>query len=140
MNAMASDSAYERARAYVADLVPDCTWTDGYVCVAPAPDRFLDREATARMVPGSILRAWDTCYLDFLAIEDLTEAQKDLRHYRIGFTEDDEHYIVRFSGLLLPYIDAEGKPDGVVNAVFGRSVQYRVSKQDLVIRQRLYLP
>jgi hypothetical protein len=140
MNAMASDSAYERARAYVADLVPDCTWTDGYVCVAPVQDDFLDREATARMVPGSILRAWDVCYRDFLAIDDLTEAQKDLRHYRIGFTEDDEHYIVLFSGLLLPYIDADGKPDGVVNAVFGRSVQYRVSKQDLVIRQRLYLP
>jgi hypothetical protein len=108
--------------------------------VAPVQDRFLDREAPARMVPGSILRAWDACYRDFLAIEDPTEAQKDLRHYRIGFTEDDEHYIVLFSGLLLPYIDQEGKPDGVVNAVFGRSVQYWVSKQDIVIRQRLYLP
>jgi hypothetical protein len=140
MNVMASDTLYERARAYVAELAPECTWTDGYACVAPAQDDFLDRDAPSRMVPGAFLRAWEACYRDFLAIADLTEAQKDLRHYRVGFTEDDDHYIVLFSGLLLPHIGPGGKPDGVINAVFGRSVQYWVSKHDLTIRQRQYLP
>lgn len=123
---------------YVRGLDDRCTYTDGYACAEP-PAPLASRAQLERMVPAVYLRAWAVAYDDFRNLADLTPEQKDLKHYRIGFSEDGDQYVVLFRGLLLPEI-VDGRPRGVLRAVFGRSTEYWIDKGTLKISKRLYHP
>ena len=129
----------QRSKDYVRGLSLDCTLTDGYECAKIEEDQFLRPESWRKMIPALYLPAWQACYEDFLQIPELTEEQRDLRHYKVGFTENERTYIILLQGLQLPYVDENGQRKGVVGAVFGRSVKYWVDKRTLRIVQRLFL-
>ncbi len=135
---MAQTGSLQDSIEYVRRLDSDCTLTDGYVCAEVDADEFVSAESLRRLVPGVYLQAWAACYQDFLRIPELSDEQKALHHYRIGFSEDAAHYIVLFNGLLLPRLE-DGKPAGVLMAVFGRSARYWVDKASLRIVRREFL-
>lgn len=133
------DDALQRSLDYVRDLTKDCTLTDGYECKEVAEDDFLRPGSWEKMIPARYLAAWEVCHQDFRQLSELTEEQRELRHYKVGFTENDTAYVILLQGLQLPYIDENGKRNGIVSAVFGRSVKYWVDKQSLTIAQRKFL-
>ena len=104
-----------------------------YACAEP-PARWRAAQIE-RMVPAYTCAPGRSH--DFRHIADLTSEQKDLKHYRIGFSEDGDQYVVLFRGLLLPEI-VDGRPRGVLRAVFGRSTQYWIDKGTLKITRRAY--
>ena len=128
----------QRSIDYVAQMEIDCTLTDGYVCAEVEEDDFMRPESWQRMIPAAYMRAWQVAYEDHQQIADLTQEQKDLKHYKLGFTENETQYIVVLLGLALPYIDEQGKPNGIVNAVFGRSTKYWIDKKSNEIVKRLF--
>lgn len=123
---------------YVAGLESDCILDHGYRCAETAEDDFLNTEALQRMVPAVYMPAWQVCYEDFLAISDLGAAQKELKHYKIGFTHNDDEIIVLLQALLLPEM-VDGAPQGVIRATFGRSTKYWVDRKSLAINKRLFM-
>lgn len=123
---------------YVRNMQADCVLDHGYQCRQAEEDDFLSLDADRSMVPGPYLKAWHICYGDFQAIAELTDEQKELRHYKIGFSENEAHFIVLFQGLLLPQI-VDGNPVGTIRATFGLSTKYWVDKSTLEISQRLFL-
>jgi hypothetical protein len=135
---MASNEEIERAAVYVSQLPGDCSYSDGYACKAATEDDFLHREPGRLLLPGPYLTAWEACYRDFLSAPELSVEQKKLKHYEIGFTENEGEIVVLFRALLLPRLE-NGKPHGVLRATLGRSVKYRVDRRTLVIRERLFL-
>ena len=128
----------QRSIDYVNQLDLDCTVTDGYVCAEVEEDSFMRPESWQKMIPAIYMQAWQAAYEDFRQIPDLTQEQKDLKHYKLGFTENDTQYIIVLLGLALPYIDEQGKPNGIVNAVFGRSTKYWIDKKSNEIVKRLF--
>ena len=132
------DDSLERSREFVRNLELDCTLTDGYQCAEVTEDDFLNPDSWKKMVPAPYLAAWQSCYDDFRRIPDLSAEQKELRHYKVGFTENQTAYIVLFQGLQLPFVDEEGQPTGIAGAVFGRSVKYWVDKKTLKIIKRMF--
>ena len=134
-----STDSEQRSRDYVSNLADDCVRTDGYACVETEESDFLSVVAERAMLPGHYLEAWSRSYADFQALEELDAEQKHLKHYRIGFTEDDAHYIVLFRGLLLPRIDAEGNVDGVLRVSIGMTTKYWVDKKTFAIAKRVFL-
>ncbi len=123
---------------YVRSMQADCTLDHGYRCRDIEENNFLGIDADQSLVPGPYLAAWQVCYEDFRNLPDLTEEQKELKHYKIGFTESQTHFIVLFQGLLLPQL-IDGKPEGTIRATFGLSTKYRVEKSTLTISERLFL-
>ena len=123
---------------YVRNMQVECTLDHGYRCIEVQEDDFLGVDADRNMVPGPYLKAWNVCYEDFQSIPELTPEQKELWHYKIGFTENETHFIVLFQGLLLPEI-VDGKPAGTIRATFGLSTKYWVDKNTLRISKRLFL-
>ncbi len=134
----AEQASVQRARDWVAHQDFQCTLGDGYRCLEVA-EKADTRPSAGVVIPAVYLPIWALCYRDFQAIEDLTSAQKELRHYRISFQETAEYYVVEFRGLLLPAVDPNGQISGVLPAVFGRSVRYLVDKSRLQISKRLYM-
>lgn len=132
------EDSLQRSLDYVRGLDSDCILTDGYVCANIEEDSFMQPESWQRMIPAVYMQAWQIAYEDFTRIADLSEAQKDLKHYKIGFTENDSQYIVVLLGLAVPYIDEQGKPNGIVSAVFGRSTKYWIDKRSKDIVKRLF--
>ena len=105
---------------YVTNLQVNCVFDHGYRCVETEEDDFLSPHSDQNMVPGPFLNAWQACYEDFKKIPDLTDEQKELKHYKIGITQNDSHFVVLFQGLLLPEI-VDGRPAGTIRSVFGLS-------------------
>lgn len=132
------EDSLQRSIDYVNRLDLDCTLTDGYVCAGVEEDSFMQPASWQRMIPAIYMQAWQVAYEDFRQISDLTEEQKDLKHYKLGFTENDTQYIVVLLGLALPYIDEQGKPNGIVSAVYGRSTKYWIDKKSNEIVKRLF--
>ena len=99
---------------------------------------FLDAASLEQLVPGPYLAAWQVSYLDFQSIPDLTDAQKNLIHYKFGFTHNTDDYIILYQALLLPEM-INGKPTGTIRATFGQSAKYWVDRKSLTIRKRLFL-
>lgn len=127
-----SEQLVQRARTYVEALDGGCTYGDGYVCAGD------DEIGGTTSVTGPYLDAWKVCHEDFLAIEDLNAQQKDLRHYRVEFAENEAMFVISLNGLLLPYMGDSGKPEGVIQAVYGRTTRYWVDKATLGITKRLF--
>ncbi|HEC13386.1 MAG TPA: hypothetical protein ENI80_09100 [Acidiferrobacteraceae bacterium] len=135
--AMAEQKSVTMSKEFVSHLGQDCTLTDGYVCLNPEEDDFLRPSDNRKLVPGPYLQAWPVAYKDFLGIEELNDSQKQLKHYRIGFTEDANHYIIHFGGLMLPHI-VDGKPTGVMGVTYGLSMKYWIDKKSLKVKKRLF--
>lgn len=138
MDIISDREAMDRSLDFVRQVDLRCTLTDGYQCADIEEDKFLTPQSWQRLQPGIYLAVWPVVYEDFLSLADLSAEQKDLRHYKIGFTEDEDHYIVAILGLALPLIDQQGNPVGVSNVVFGRSVKYWVDKRSRQIVKKLF--
>ena len=123
---------------YITGLEKDCILDHGYRCVESAEDDFLSAAAHQRMIPAAYLEAWQVCYEDFLSIPDLSDEQKALKHYKVGFTHNESEYVVLFQALLLPEI-VDGEPKGIIRSTFGRSMKYRIDRDTLAINERLYM-
>lgn len=128
----------QKSIEYVRNLQTECALDHGYRCVEIEEDDFLSLSSDQNMVPGLFLRAWQICYEDFKAIPDLTDEQKELKHYKIGFTQNDTHFIILLQGLLLPEM-VDGEPVGTIRSVFGLSTKYWVDKSTFQISERLFL-
>lgn len=120
--------ASDENKVYVEGLPDDCTYDDGYLCVEPGEDDFLSRESEAQLVPAVYVNAFATALAHFKGLEMLTDAQKKLMHYKIGFTEDNAHYIVLFRALLMPNI-VDGKATGFATASFGMTTKIWIDKK-----------
>ncbi len=127
----------QRAIEYVNSHSQQCTLGDGYRC-APVTESqlLLNPQAT---VPALYLQAWPAAYADFKRLAELSEEQKDLRHYTIGFAEQGDRYLVVFNALLLPEIDPAGMATGrLLRSTLGRSMRYEIDQQSLKIISRKF--
>jgi hypothetical protein len=135
---MASDTDVERSRAYVRSLSDQCAYDDGYRCRPGEPPVFEGWEADQRLLPGRYLAAWQISYEDFRQLEDLTAEQKDLKHYRIGFGEENDAIVVLYRALLMPRIE-QGQPTEIMRVTFGQSIKYWVNIETGTVVKRLLL-
>lgn len=127
-----------KSMEYVRSLDANCTLDHGYRCVQPEEDDFLGADTDQKLIFGPYLQAWMASYEDFKQITEMTDEQKELKHYKVGFTESDTDYIVLIMGLLLPEI-VEGQPVGLTRSTFGLSTKYWIDKKTLKISKRLFL-
>lgn len=123
---------------YINGLDVNCVYDHGYQCIDVTEDDFLTQRENREWIPGPYLQAWAVCYEDFLKLQELDDQQKQLKHYKLGFTENESEYIVLFQGLLLPQVE-DGKVIGLLRSTFGLSTKYWVDKKTLTINQRLFL-
>ncbi len=128
----------KQSMEYVAGLDDSCVFDDGYRCIKVSEDDFLKRNPERVLTPGPYLKAWSVSYRDFLKIPDMTDEQKQLKHYKIGFTENETQYIILYQGLLLPLLE-NGKVAGTMRATFGLTTKYWIDKKTLEIDKRLFL-
>ena len=129
----------ERYRAGVEHAIDadGCGFDHGYECLDKPQDDFIGRKSDQEMIPGNYLKAWQVAVSDFLALEELDSGQKDLKHYKFGFTESAEHYIVHFQALLLPELD-QGKVIGTIRATYGLTMRYWINKSNMAVEKRLF--
>jgi hypothetical protein len=114
-----------------------CALVDGYQCGSQIEDDFVSAAAQSGMVSGNLLKAWLVAVEDFQSQSDQTMEQTRLKHYKIGFTENSDHYVVLFQGLLLPLVD-QGKVVGLSRLTLGRTTRYWISKDTFEIDKRLF--
>ena len=123
---------------YVKTIVPACTLSDGYQCLDVEEDDFLSRESLDQLTPGQYLLAFKVAYEAFSELPELTIEQRHLKHYRIGFTESADSYIILFMPLLLPQNVENNKPVGYGTATFGKTVKFWVDKQSNQVTKHLF--
>ena len=109
-----------------------CAMDHGYRCKPAENDDFLSSESQAKMVSGNFLKAWESSWQHFLSLDDLTPEQKQIKHYKFGFTESDQNYIVLFQALLLPHV-ADGEPLQVSSATLGRTIRFEIDKSSFEV-------
>lgn len=136
INAQENDATTQRALAYIETAPTDCALGDGYVC-APVSEMSLTLEQS-KLIPAEYLEVWPAVYLDFKAMDELSEAQKQFKHYKIGFAEDEQHFIVMFRALLLPDVSATGETTGLLPTSFGKSLRYLIDKSTMLIVSRQF--
>ena len=132
---MAGNSAEE----YVAGLPDNCVYEDGYTCAPEATGEtgFTGAIDSSGMLSTVYLRAWNVSWEDFQQLDDFSDEQKNLKHYRVGFAQDDNNLIVVLRPLLLPWMEG-GKPVGLSRGTIGPGVKYWIDKQSYTINKRLY--
>ena len=130
------DALTKRSIDYVLAHPDSCTLGDAYVC-QPIEEMVVIADQS-NMAPGTYLKVWPVAYNDFSALDELSAEQKDLKHYKIGFAENEKNYLVIFSALLLPQINAMDEPEGLLRTSFGKSMRYEIDKQSLDIVSRKY--
>lgn len=123
---------------YVESLDDHCVYDHGYACLDPGGDDFAERGTDAGLVPGPYLEAWSVSYRDFVKIPGMSDEQKRLKHYKIGFAENATQYIILYQGLLLPRLE-NGEVVGTMRATYGISTKYWIDKKTLAIDKRLFL-
>lgn len=129
-------SAAEHARDYVQNLPADCNYGDGYIC---EPSVKTDNgQSLSNAIPARYLQAWTSAWQDFQQLTELSDAQKQLMHYKIEFSEEDQQIVVLFAALLMPYVE-NGKASGISTATFGQSTRYWIDRKTLEITKRLFL-
>ena len=116
-----------KARQWVDDLPRHGVYTDGYVPHDPPSP--MTMAGQSRMLPAALLdfyvRAWET----FLAQDDLSEAQQQARHYKIGHAIEGDTLIVVVQGLRLPRI-VDGRAAGIMRVAVGPSMRLRFDLGD----------
>jgi hypothetical protein len=130
------DALTKRSIDYVLAHPDSCTLGDAYVCQPIEEMAVIAGQST--MAPGAYLKVWPLAYDDFRGLEELNAEQKDLKHYKIGFAENEKNYLVIFSALLLPQINAMDAPEGLLRTSLGKSMRYEIDKQSLDIVSRKY--
>jgi hypothetical protein len=135
---MAEQDTVKQAIQYVTSLDDSCAYQHGYRCENIEENTFSNNKGLSQMLPASYLEAWPIALSDFKKIDDLSNEQKKLKHYRIGFTEDKEHYIIYFSAFLLPQLDENKQVVGIMRVSLGRSCKYWIDKKTLGIQKRLF--
>jgi len=126
-----------KASEQFAALPHACGLDHGYQCRDDEESDFLGLEADSAMVPAVYLSAWQQALTDFSEIEDLSDQEKQLQHYKIGFSENEAQYVVHFQALLLPAMK-EGKPEGILRGTLGRTTRYWINKSTMTIDKRLF--
>lgn len=134
----AMQDSVKQSMEYVEKLDDDCVYGHGYRCIEVSEDNFLGPDPDRAWIPGPYLEAWSVAYRDFLDIPEMTDEQKRLKHYKIGFTQSDTQFIVLYQGLLLPMLD-NGEVVGTMRATYGISTKYWIDKETLEIDKRLFL-
>ncbi len=123
---------------FVTSLEDRCAYDDGYVCrEGVVEDQFGSPESDQKMLPGAYLKAFAISQKDFASLSDLSEEQRKLKHYKIGFTESDTDFIVIYRALLLPNL-VDGKPRGIVKGTFGITTKYWIDKNTYAIKDRKF--
>jgi len=121
---------------YVKNVSEDCAYDDGYVCLENvAEDQFESAESNSKLLAGAYLRAYGIAENDFAALNHLSEEQRNLKHYKIGFTENATNFIVIFRALVLPNL-VDGTPDGYSHGSFGVTTKYWIDKQTFAVNDR----
>lgn len=128
----------KQSMAYVETLDDGCVYDHGYRCLEAPEDDFSHPDPGRAWTPGPYLDAWSVSYRDFVEIPEMNGAQKQLKHYKIGFTENDTQYIILYQGLLLPMLE-NGAITGTMRATYGISTKYWIDKATLTIDKRLFL-
>ena len=134
------DEVLERSKKFAAQA-SGCALIDGYRCVHSKEQDFLTAAAQSTMLSGEFLKAWLTALTDFSNQKDQTPEQLDLKHYKFGFTESSDHYVILFQGLLLPVIetrDGEDVVNGLLRTTYGRTTKYWVTKGDFKVHSKLF--
>ena len=122
---------------FVQNLDGQCAYDDGYICQSTDPS-FFSKESQQALLPAVYLQVWETVLNAFQQLPELNESQKDLKHYKIGFAEKGDHYVVLFSPVFLPYF-VDGVPQGVSTGAYGKSVKFWLNKRPLAVTKYLYL-
>ncbi|MDH3693017.1 MAG: hypothetical protein OER96_00405 [Gammaproteobacteria bacterium] len=123
---------------YVINLDETCAYDDGYVCIEDVvEDQFGTPESNDKMMSGAYLKAYSVSEKDFMSLSDLSEEQRRLKHYKIGFTENATDFIVIYRALILPNL-IDGKPDGFSFGTFGITTKYWIDKQTYAIKDRKF--
>ena len=134
------DEVLERSERFAVQT-RGCALIDGYRCLNSKEQDFLTAAAQSTMLPGGFLKAWLAALTDFSNQKDQTPAQLDLKHYKFGFTESSEHYVILFQGLLLPVIetqDGEEVVAGLLRTTYGRTTKYWITKSDFKVHSKLF--
>ncbi len=114
-----------------------CAFVDGYQCSSQIEDDFLNAASQEKMLSGNFLKAWLVTIENFQSQADQTSEQTRLKHYKIGFSESKDHYVVLFQGLLLPMVE-DGTVTGLSRLTFGRTTKYWVNKKTFKIEKKLF--
>ena len=124
--------------SFINGLDSSCVYEDGYTCAELPDPRFYSKKSQEAMLPAVYVQAWTSAYETFQNLAELTSQQKELKHYKIGFSEEKDQYIVLFSPLLLPYLE-NGEPKGISTGIYGMSVKVWVDKKTLSVTKQLFL-
>jgi len=114
-----------------------CGLVNGYQCGDQVEDDFVSMSSQHSMVSGNLLEAWQVAVEDFQSQSDQTPEQTRLKHYKFGFTENPDHYVVLFQGLLLPLVD-QGNVVGMSRRTLGRTTRYWINKDTFEIEKKLF--
>ena len=126
-----------KANKKFVETLDGCGFDHGYVCMAQDESDFIGMAAAKKMVPGNYLKAFASALDAFQNAADLDEEQRDLKHYKVGFSENPTQYVVHFQALLLPEVK-QGKATGISRSALGQSTRYWINKQTLEVEQRLF--
>lgn len=85
-------------------------------------------------ITGNYIKAILIAYADFIKIADMSEEEKDLKHYDIECSDDNNDYIVEFVPKLLTEDDAKK----LNRMVFGRNTKYWIDKKTHKINKRVF--
>jgi hypothetical protein len=124
------------SRDYV-ETLGGCGFDHGYVCRSQQESDFLGVEADKIMVPGIYMKAFDVALKAFQSAADIKPEQRELKHYKIGFSENAEQYIVHFQGLLMPEVK-DGEVTGMTRGIYGKTTRYWINKKTLSVDKRLF--
>ena len=123
----AENTTMREMQDYIESLPENCHYEDGYVCSEASDINFYQQVVNNQLVHARYLQAWSAAYQGFIGLPELTDKQKNLLHYKIGFAETEQDYVVYFSPLRMPYIE-NGQPQGVSNVTYGQAVKFWVNK------------
>jgi hypothetical protein len=137
------DEMLLEATDYVNSLASDCVYLDGYICQAEGPKPGESSRVYAHVMddtgtlPALLVQAWPAAHAHFLADENLNDQQKQLMHYRIGFSKQENEAIVLFRPLFLPQMQ-NGKVVGKMRATIGREIRINVDLNTLKVTRSIY--
>ncbi len=133
-----ADDEVKASTAWVKALDGGCVYDDGYVCKRTLEDDFLSPASDSAMLPGLWMIAWSAALSDFNENDELSADARDLKHYKIGFTQNETHYIVLFRALLLPQLK-NGEVVGILRSSIGQTTQYWIDRSTFEVAKRQYL-
>jgi hypothetical protein len=137
------DAMLLEAADYANSLASDCVYLDGYICQTEGPNPGESSRVYAHAtddtgtLPALLVQAWPAAYAHFLADENLNDQQKQLMHYRIGFSKQGNEAIVLFRPLFLPQMQ-NGKVVGEMRATIGREIRINVDLKTLKVTRSIY--